>query len=123
MRRKVIDGWYQLPDFPSVPLTPSNIWKTMQLLEGIEVLAGEEPKLQRREDYFSRFYQEEPWRYHATFYSHLHRVAIVYEWRLSPFSEATFTMCGEESNIREAARAFRLEHSRLREKLQKKSSN
>ena len=108
MRKVIVDGQYQLPEFPSVPYTPSNFWKTMQQIAGIEAVVGEEPLLPRkpgdcRED-----------SYQASFYSHLNHVTIGYTFD-GISQEATVTLYGAGKSIDVLEILIRNEHRRTGE--------
>ena len=92
MRKVIVDRQYQLPEFPSTPYTPSNFWKTMQRIEGIEAVVGSEPSPQKQ----SGDCREDS--YQAAFYSHPNRVAIGYAFD-GINQEATVTLYGARKSI------------------------
>lgn len=44
MKKIIVDQAYQLPEFPSVPYTPTNFWNTMGLLSDVKIIGGNIPE-------------------------------------------------------------------------------
>ncbi len=114
MKKVIIDGWYQLQEFPSVAYTPANFWDTMNMIESVEVVNGRIPELKGETDAEGRPFKRNPFRYHATFYFKPYDVVIAYRWRNI---EATVTLFGEKERIDTVEGIIRREHRMLSEKL------
>ncbi len=105
MKRIIVNKQYQLPEFPSVPYTPSNFWKTMQRIEGIEVIVGKEPaKPTKLQDY-----QEDS--YNGIFHMHPLGVTISYAYETHT-GEATVALYGLAELVRTAEETIRETHRR-----------
>ena len=113
--KKVIFEGFQPQEFPSVPYTPLNFWNTMNMIPGIELIAGQKPIVKKGHTTLHEQYAGGPIFYHAVFYADTHNVAIVYDWKCP---EATITLLGNESDINKTKDIIFREHRRLDEKLQ-----
>lgn len=114
MRKVIINAQYQLPEFPSVPYSPYNFWRTMALLDGVEIVEGKEPPPPSRLE----GYLESP--YKATFFITPQGVVLHYSY--SGLHEATVTLVGKSESVNDVEKIIRDEHRRLDEKLRERKS-
>lgn len=94
MKKIIVDRQYQLPEFPSVPYTPYNFWKTMREIKGIEVIVGDEPaKPTKLQDYRENSYR-------GIFHVHSMGITIDYDYQSYDMGEATVTLYGLAEHLR-----------------------
>lgn len=110
MRKTIIDGWYQLPEFPSVPYTPANFWDSLGMINGVKIIDGEEPVRPT----CMNFYRNPS--YDAIFYFKRHCVKVRYNYDELEH-KATVILDGLKENLRDVEKIIRREHRRLGERL------
>ena len=92
MKRIMVNRQFQLPEFPSVPYTPSNFWKTMTKIEGIEAIVGNKPATSTK----LKDFREDS--YIGMFYHHPSNVAVHYQFMVE-CGEAIVTLYGSDFNM------------------------
>ncbi len=114
-KAEVIFEGYQLPEDPSVPYEPSNVWDTMSMIEGVQVFGHKPEKTWRTSRGEGQW--EDPLFYHATFHFAKYEVTVLYQW-LHP--SALLVALGDERRFDDVRDLIFSEHRRLDEKLQEK---